>query len=943
MEQAAAHQSRSVVIEGEPGIGKSRLVNELISTADAQRWAIFLCRSSELDVDHPFLPVLNALDGLISELNERLNAPALPPELAIGADLLRESLSSWTQAGSSPELPANPLLPIPEGVERITTMIVEGLHELARTEPVLVVFEDAHWIDDASARLAWRIARARRNSGILTVLTTRQSSRPVLQSLRRSLDGQGSATVKLGPLNPVDALALATEIVGSEVEPDPHLLDDANGNPLFVTELMRGAVQLNAKSSDPSQSAIPESLKRLVLGRYFQLPAQTQNIIFDASLMGQQINISELCVVCGYTAGQVRESLIAAIENRMIVDDQQHLGFQHAIVQKIVAESRPALSQRERHGEIAALFAAVDAPPTRVAEHLWLCHPDPSPAALGPSAGWMRRAAETVTSFSLTSALGWTERALNCSVSATDRLDAQLELASLLVLTGRVPEAQSICAAIDTRNATNEQRLSFHVTQASIATKQGRSHYDTANQHLDHAMEAIDPTDSRMAELLGFRAVLSVFSGNLDQAYCEADEALSIPLAETKLDTPNSPNIRSSAYEAKGLVDLLRGNIRGAQRNTELATNGFSYERRLCTALTMPHFSRAFVLLSTDPIQHVISVLNAGYRTCDRAGHQLARTHLEPLTAVAHFLSGDLETASRIVDTALERERHWDRSGFPLTMIALRAYLSMLSGDIDEALALSDSTSHELTTRGSQGSTSDFAALCVSRVNEAAGRHDVARDVLILEWKNTAKRPNLLTTITPDLVRLTLDERPAFAAEVTAAAIERAGLSNTLMGRLNVLASRGQLERDPTLLDQAADIADQLGWQIQSLVFRSRAAEMLVDKPDRQLKERVLRLHKEWGALGAPHPVSTLEKTHERYFVGSTAPAKRAERVGFDRLTQAERTVVQLVAEGLSNREIAERLFVSHRTVESHVSHTLAKLQLTSRVQLANLIARAAS
>jgi DNA-binding CsgD family transcriptional regulator len=931
VERVAQNHSSSLVIEGEPGIGKSRLIDELTNMVDAKGWPVLVCRCGELDVDHPFVPILDGLEDLVrGPLGASID---IPSELITAIAMLRrEGKGSKDGKGREDGKGSEGA----EGGEQITTMIIEGLHDLARSGPVLVVFEDAHWIDEASARVLWRIARKRRNSSLLVAITHRPTQRPVVQAVRRGLDTQGITTLKLGPLRPEDANALAVEILGESSVPDAALLNDAGGNPLFVIELMRGAMQIRAGGTSSIDSTIPESLRRLVIGRYNELPPETRTTLFDAALLGQQIHLVELCAVRQASPDDIRRSLHAAVENHMLVENGTHLGFQHAIVQSIIAASQSGLAQRARHGEIAAHFAEAGASTTRVAEHLWLSHPDPTPVGLGPTVAWFRQAADSVIPLSLSSALSWNNRALAVCTTQTERFDVQLEIAALQILTGQLREAEFVCGSLDSMKASDEQLLRLRLTKASIATMQGPARYEEASQHISWAIHAMPDDDVRRAELLGFQAVLSVFSGELERAYEQAKEALSFPLK------PSEYSLCSRAYEAVGIADLLRGDIASAQLHSQLATTSFGYDHRLFTSMMMPHFSRALTLLVTEPIQAVIEVLHDGYRICDRAGHALARLHLEPLTAISNFLAGDLSLAARIVERTLERNSDWDNGGIALpTVTGLGAYLAMVDGDTNRAAEMADRAVQELLIGGSQAGTSDFAVWCIAAVKESQGKHDEARDMLVFVWELIAKQASLLT-IAPDLVRLTAHQRPDFAAEVVSIASTRADLSGSPMDRSNSLAARGYLEKNPVLLEEAADCIEHLGWRLQAAKLRTRALVFRANDSGEELQERVLVLHKEWNAMDARYEISQLEAAHPQFFSsgsgyltlgGSSPPVS-----GLAALSQAEQGVVRLLAEGMSNREIAERLYISHRTVESHVSHSLAKLKLTSRLQLASLV-----
>ena len=202
MERVRAGNAALTVMEGEPGIGKTRLVREIEAVARTEGWTVVEFRCAELDADRPFEAVAIGLEELCATSSE-----TVPFELSEAVQALRFSGPDGFAHG-----------------DRVTTLVLEGLRELCEGAPCLVVFDDAHWIDDATARVLWGLARRYQNRPMLVVATFRPSVEPRVVTLRRGLDSQGAATLSLNPLSLGDGETIATSMLGGIPDEAIHRL-----------------------------------------------------------------------------------------------------------------------------------------------------------------------------------------------------------------------------------------------------------------------------------------------------------------------------------------------------------------------------------------------------------------------------------------------------------------------------------------------------------------------------------------------------------------------------------------------------------------------------------------------------------------------------------------------------------------------------------------------
>ena len=955
IERVRGGHATVTTIEGEPGIGKTKLLTELRSRVTAEGWHVLDCRCDALDVERPFVALIDALDELCEELG-----PDAPDELTeVNALLRRMTLGSGPP--TSEHAKSTPAADSPGGSNHvnsgahITALIVEGIHEVARTTPILVVFDDTHWIDEASASVLWGIVRRRRTSKVFLVASFRSSDREAVQAMRRGLDSHGAANLVLAALPLIEAEELASELLGDQSPfALPEILAAAAGNPLFITELIRGQFDHlerrnltvegpNGADQTPAGPAIPAALRSLVLRRVSELPRVAQTAMVDAALLGTTFDLHELADIRDMSFDELAEALRPATVLRLLVDSDGRTAFQHGVVQTIIAEQDPTAIRRERHRRIADRLAARGANTARIAEHHWLAGP-----TLGRSGlVWLRRAGQEVQSLSLAASLAWFERALEHAVDDGERFDVQGEIAALLLLIGRVSEAEALCRSLVTESATVDQKIRVHTLLAIVTTMAGRTRAEEALRHVGRMEELLPPRDVRRVGTLGWRASLRMFSGYLDEAELLARRALTIDV-----DGQREPNL-VRAHESLGLILLLRGDIAESQSHTSRALELFDTYNNMFDASMMPHFAHAMALFSTNDAVDIIAVLQDGFDACERAGHGLARLHLEPLMAICHFVRGDLLIARTLAEKTINRDEDWRTGSVALpTATGLCALMELLRNDLPAALALAARALDELLTGGAQAGSADFAVWCIACVREANGEVDAARDLLVGVWELVAKDASLFT-IAPDLVRLTYKDRPDFALDVVTRTQTRAVRSGAALDRANAEASRGFLEQNPAALELAAQAWLQLGQRYPATRIREFAADMALAQGDNAtFRIQIDRATTVWETMDAIQPLKALYQRHPRHprhprDHGDTrnpgdprTGVRRSIRpsrptTGPDALSQAERAVVRLVADGLSNKAIAQRLYVSHRTIDTHVSHALAKLGVSSRVQLA--------
>ncbi|HEU5108911.1 MAG TPA: AAA family ATPase, partial [Micromonosporaceae bacterium] len=420
---------RTVVVEGEAGVGKTALLGQLQADARAAGVRVLLGAAQELERNLAFGVIFGMARGQSRE----------EPGAAVFADLL-----ALGTAGDSHGT---------DGGFAVTEELVAALESCASATPVLLCLDDLHWADSSSVAATGAIVRRLADLPVLVVLTLRPSPRSrEVDQLLEALGAAGASTLRLAPLPQDAAVRLATEILGGP--PGPLLREQitaAAGNPLFVVELLRtlrqqDLISTTADGAEIGRRVVPASLREILLRRYGFLAEPTLRLLRMASILGRSFDVGELAVVHGSRPTRLMARLDEAIAAGLIADNGESMMFHHDLFRQVLYESMPGALRIALHREAGAALATAGAPVVRVAEQFFSADPHGE-----QTVEWLWRAASESARRSTALAVRWYERAL-AAVPPGDarRVTLISELVPQLVLRGRIAEAQRAAAeAID--------------------------------------------------------------------------------------------------------------------------------------------------------------------------------------------------------------------------------------------------------------------------------------------------------------------------------------------------------------------------------------------------------------------------------------------------------------------------------------------------------------
>jgi class 3 adenylate cyclase/tetratricopeptide (TPR) repeat protein len=541
-----SRHGRLVVLRGEAGIGKSRLLEEI--SHKAQRLGFATHRTLVLDFG----------TGKGQDAMRLLTRSLL--EIPFGADKRQRKAAAdraleegWLSTDDGPFL--DDLLNLPTKGEgralyqamdeatrqsRRRTLLVGLAKRVARDRPLFVAVEDIHWadatlLDDLAALGSMTVEAA-----AVLALTTRPEADPLDRSWRAKLGSAAIGTIDLSPLTPVEASQLAADLLGAGDDRIAACVERAGGNPFFLEQLLRHTGEVAAAS-------VPASVQSLVLGRTDRLPPAEKRALQAASVLGQRVPLPALRHVLGDPTYEARN----LIDQQFLRQDSGGLAFVHALMRDGVYSSLLKARRRELHLAAADWYGARDLP--LKAQHLDMAE-DPEVAE-----AYLAAAEAAAAAYSTEQALSLAERGL-----ALGRADATR--VSLASLSGEMRQGLG---------RTEEAIAAFRVAADAASTGQprlrallGLAHGLSVLDRFDEAMELLDRGQGEAEDqgLLVEQSRVHTLRGNAyfprgDIAHCLAEHSEALRLAEA------SGAMEEQARALGGLADAnyMQGLFRTAR------------------------------------------------------------------------------------------------------------------------------------------------------------------------------------------------------------------------------------------------------------------------------------------------------------------------------------------------------------------------------------------
>jgi DNA-binding CsgD family transcriptional regulator len=931
------------LVSGEAGIGKSRLVTEFATVERLQGLLVLVGHGVDLAGGHlPFGTLADTVRDAVHQLGrgelERLASGACR---ALGAIV----------PGLADDLPRASPVGEPPSADRVTVLggAIQLFDALAAERPVCWVVEDLQWADRQTLDLIAVVTRGLESRRVMFVGTVRTPVvEPEAATLLSDLASRSEVTtIRLGRLDETTARRQLRQVRGAALDPatEERILRLGEGLPLFIEHLTIEA------GSTPS--GVPESLGAIVDGRLRRLGEAVTVVIEAAAVADGPTDLAGLAAVTGSSPAVVGAAVDEAAAARVLEQrDDGHLRFVHTLVKDWVASRLPPARRQALHRAWAELLDG------RRPEYVG----DVVASALhrraaGDAAGALR---------------SFGRAAILAARTGDSRLETSC-LAQVYALWSSVQDPAAVCG----RGIAD---VLFNLCVAATSADQNVALSEVLRKELAGGHLAGTPVDRlwltmrlEQAEDRAPAAPVSVEQTTRDRAQVLLDAAPSLAVLDAlqiagrwarRFDGPLAACLHGRAREMAWEVGDARSRIRSevfvgfdhlarveplAEARRLLALEG-EFAALPVADWSMAVESAVTCLVDAGRYDEASTIAERGLLRLEDP--QLAPRRYAGIAlglAAARTEVGDWSGAERwlqVIESAYEPVSS-ETAGIRLRIMTRRGHIAQLEPHLSTAMTALEPGPDVV------GQAHELADVVTALY--AVGRADQARRQLRAirgeprGWWYAALWPALNAAVRFEVAALTapddagdaplIDHLDSLAAQFT----WLAPAAEAFLAEHTALLSRSRGEDSVAQWTAAVDGWVRVGRVWDEAVCRLRLAEAIAAQGDRRLKApELLRAHDIAGRLGASGLLTETRALGRRYGVG--LPTARPSSTTADLivpLTAREREVLELVAEGRTNDEIAGRLFMSPKTASVHVSRILGKLGAGNRTEAVAIARRA--
>jgi len=933
----------ALALVGEPGIGKTRMLSELAARADERGHLVLSGAGSELESDVPFWVFVDALDeylrgldpALLGSLEDDVRAelaqvfPAIPAHGSAGPGLQNERYRT----------------------HRAVRALLEGL---AGTKPLVLVLDDFHWADSGSAELLGALLHRPPAAPVLVALAMRP--RLVPERLSVALE----RALRAGTLTRVELEALssdeARELFDGDGANAAALYEESGGNPFYLEQLVRGLRREGASTSSPSATIalaevqVPPTVVAALVQELSALTEGARLVIQGASVAGDPFEPELAAAAAATSDSATMDALdeLLAVDLVRPTDVPRRFRFRHPLVRRAVYESTPGGWRLGAHERTATALAERGAPVAARAHHVELSARPGDAAAVAI----LRQAGEESAQRAPATAARWFEGALrlvSANVPPEERVELLLARAGSLSATGHFADSHEALLESIALAPTDAVALHVRLVAACAGVEQLLGLSQQARARLETALDELADADSPEAVALQIElAVAALYRTDFDAMRAWAERAVAGAMSR------QDRALTAAALAMQACAGALSGNAAVAQAQCEEAA-------QLVDRLTDVELARrldALVYLMTA--EGYLDRFEPSARHGQRAmkiGRATGQGDLFPvlfaMLGTALWIQGRVAQAVEVMDGAVEAARLVD-SEFSLAFNLLnRAMTALAAGDFHGASACAEEST-ELASHLEPGPVSAWSAVALATVLLEAGDASRAADLMVASaggeelrmigggWR--ARCLELLARCYLAAGKRAEAERTADAAQACSDVVQlpmaraMAGLAAAALERDGgEPASAAERALDAAaILEEAGDVFDAAGARLVAGRALTHAGEQ--DAAAVEL-ERARAAYDSFGSVRY-----RAEAERELRKLGRRIHRRTAHGTGDDglaSLTERERELARLVVDRKTNPQIAAELFLSQKTVETHLRNIFRKVGVANRVELARAVEEA--
>jgi DNA-binding CsgD family transcriptional regulator len=915
---APSVRGRLLTLEGPPGIGKTSLLQETRRQAQEAGMQVLGARGSELEASFSFGVVRQLFEPFVAQLPEADLA-----ELLTGAAELATPLFEPMQLAN-------------EGPPEVSLAMLHGLYWLTANasarRPLLITVDDLHWCDPPSLRwLAYLLPRLE-GLDVALIVTLRSSEPGEDPALVGQIVSDPLGTVlRPAPLTAEAVARLARETLSADTDADFSLacFEATGGNPLLVHELLNA---VGAEGLDPLADNVPALHDlaplagwRAVSMRLSRLPPEATRLAQAVAILGDDADPHQAAELAELDE-QAASAATAALVRVDILQPSAPLAFVHQLMRGAVYEALTPHERDSGHARAAHLLLAGGVEPDRVAAHFLRVPPANDARVVAV----LREAARNASCRGAAdSAVTYLRRALAEPPSAEERGEVLLQLGYAEALVNGQSAIEHLTEA--------RELIEDPVRRAKAAAMLGRQlfffHVDKSMTVFTQALAELDGAEPELERVLEAGLIMNaLFEPTLyEEARLRLEPVRSAPAATT---VPEKMLLALLAYHD------ARTNV-PASAAVGLARRALADQTLLPWEVSSGPFILASMVLALADRDEAFGTYDAAVADAHRRGSIIAFAAAKAHRAEMFVYRGDLAEAEVEGREALAACDTWGMAAtFPARLSAFLADALMEQGRLEDAESVLarggfgeaprgtvhadyflDRRARFRMLRGDLTGGLEEMLAAGSRFEAVGGRNPA-----FMPWRSQAALALLQLGDRDEAGRLSFEEvglaRTWGAPRALGAALRVAGLVEGGKEGLVLLEEAvAVLAESPAKLEHAK-ARTELGAALRRANRRSAAREHL---------RRAVELASLCGA--AP-----LVSRAETELLATGARPRRVALSGLESLTPSERRVAEMAAAGPTNREIAQALFVTPKTVEVHLSSVYRKLGISSRGQLANAL-----
>jgi len=922
----ASGRGRVLVFEGPAGIGKTRLLWEARRLASDAGFVCLGARCDELEDAVAYGVATQLLTAPLQRATPAERERLLDGVAGLTAPLLLGSPTHRERGGD----PATELPPIGDPSQALVRGLSWLVGNLAAGSKLALLIDDAQWADPESLRWLNHLEKRLSELPVLIAASVRSGERGTAEQILGRMTASEVATiVRPGPLSETATGRLMEGRLGAE--PSAVLVREAQGvtggNPLLVDSLVRELIAQNAGSgagaAELARRLVPESLVRSVLLRLRRLPEPARAAAEALTILGEAV--PENVLALAGLDGDDGELGISALEDAELVEGDEHIRFTHPIIRSTIHDQISPRRRHRRHVQAAGILHAAGERPERIAPHLIAAGDVEVPGG----AEILVEAGRRVYALGAPDAtVRYLLRALELGPDPGTRAEILLQLGAAAIrnLDGRAVEHLKEAVASATSPAQRRSAL-MELARAQLSVLDLDGAADTFEKAAAESADDRELELSAIAELSSAELNLHRFASAVERVGARREELTGATAAERKLLAVAAFAAAQTNEPASVVVELAERALGGGDLIAEQS----------CASMIVLEVFMALVLADADELLE--PALEQAIGDARERGWPIGFAFASTIRAWMHLRRGEIQAAEADARAADEvRQLHGSTPLEPFVSAFLVWALVELGREDEADRLLEERCPPEVPD------AAVFQLLMLTRGERRIARGDRdggVADVLLvgerelrfggttpaaMAWRSTAAialaaagEEDRARALAAEELELTLAQGTDRSIGIALRGVALTGPRDERIGTLE--RSVEHLERSRARLELARSLTE-----LGATLRRDRRA-----RDAREPLRRAVELARECGAIASER--RALDE------LGATGERQRSDETdGVAALTPSELRTARMAASGRSNREIAEDLFVTPRTIEVHLTRTYRKLNIRSRRELAEAL-----